>query len=297
MEGSGPASRRIVLALMLAVASIALAEDTGQQPSDLTLGNFFSAGWDEPWTKRSHANRAPDMALLRVQTNFLEREFRLNYLFEDEIHSGTRKSLNAVEGLIAYGLDRRFMLEVVTGYDDFATRHGPDAEGPSGALVGRVQLVDTAESSYSFNVRVTSPNRGTGERQTKFSYGLAGFEDLTRGLGLYRVGLYYSVLFDSLAGPGEAGAQRNDISYDVSVAKTLTEPDTPVIGDFTLFLETFSQSALDGNDPGRTTLSFTPGTRFNLGGHNWLMGGVDIPVNLAPQPFNAIYRMTYIKNF
>jgi hypothetical protein len=297
MEGFGSALRRIVLAFILVAASVARAEDTGQQPPDLTLGNFFSAGWEESWTKRPHANRAPDMALLRVQTNFLEREFRLNYLFEDEINSRSRKSLSEVEGLIAYGLNRRFMIEVITGYDDFAARNGPNAQGPAGAVAGRVQLVDTAESSYSFNVRVSSPNRGTGERQTKFSYGLAGFEDLTRRLGLYRVGLYYDVLFDSLAGPGEPGARRNDISYDVSVAKTLTEPDTALIGDFTLFLETFALSALDGGDPGHTMLSFTPGARFNLGGHNWLMGGVDIPVNLAPKPFDAIYRMTYIKNF
>jgi hypothetical protein len=81
------------------------------------------------------------------------------------------------------------------------------------------------------------------------------------------------------------------------VAKTLADPNQPLVGDLTIFLETFTQSALDGDHPGRTTLSFTPGIRFNLGGHNWLMAGVDIPVNLAPKPFNAIYRATYIKNF
>ncbi len=39
--------------------------------SDLTLWNLFSAGLTEPWSKRPHEGRAPDIALLRVQTNFL----------------------------------------------------------------------------------------------------------------------------------------------------------------------------------------------------------------------------------
>src|SRR5262245_24822196 len=46
---------------------------------DLTLGNFFTVGWNEDFTRRSSEGRAPDLALLRVQTNFMEREFRLNF--------------------------------------------------------------------------------------------------------------------------------------------------------------------------------------------------------------------------
>src|SRR5208283_1284630 len=43
-------------------------------PQDLTLWNFFSAGWNEEYTRRDSEGRAPDLALLRVQTNFMERE-------------------------------------------------------------------------------------------------------------------------------------------------------------------------------------------------------------------------------
>jgi hypothetical protein len=114
---------------MLAVSLLTV---TPGWPQDLTLANFFSAGWNEEWAKRPHESRAPDMALLRVQTNFLEREFRTNYAFEDEINSRKRRSLGEVEALIAYGLNRRFMLEVVTTYDKFATRRGPDEQGALG---------------------------------------------------------------------------------------------------------------------------------------------------------------------
>jgi hypothetical protein len=133
---------------------------------------------------------------------------------------------------------------------------------------------------------------------------LAGFEDLACRLNLNRVGLYYSVLFDSLAGPRAPGAKQNDVSYDISIAKTLTDPDTPFLGNFTVFVENFAETRLDGDHAGRTFVSITPGIRFNLGKSNrinfgldnWLMLGVDIPV-AGPKPWDAIYRFTYIKNF
>ncbi len=48
-------------------------EHVDTEPSELTLLNFFSEGWDQDWVKRSRHGRTPDMALLRVTTNFLER--------------------------------------------------------------------------------------------------------------------------------------------------------------------------------------------------------------------------------
>src|ERR1700690_2341650 len=48
-----------------------------RQLSDLTLLNFFTEGWGEAWAHRHR--ETPDMSLLRVTTNFLEREYRLDY--------------------------------------------------------------------------------------------------------------------------------------------------------------------------------------------------------------------------
>src|SRR5262249_54489676 len=53
--------------------------------SDLTLANFFTEGWNEESSKRRRASGTPDLALLRVQTNFMEREFRFNYFFQNDI--------------------------------------------------------------------------------------------------------------------------------------------------------------------------------------------------------------------
>ena len=284
-------------------------EDYGQggqdeQLSALGLFNFFSAGWDEESSKRQRATGTPDLALLRVQTNFMEREVRVNYFFENNIRSKTRENLDNLDVLIAWAFNRRFMIEVLGNYQWVDVRKGPDISGGAPQFIGRLQLVDTESSSYSFNFRVIAPDKGIGEKQTTLSYGLAGFEDLAYWLGLDRVGLYYSVLFDSLAGPREPGARQNDVGYDVTLAKTLTSRDTPIFGTFTPFIEFFAQTDLDGDHAGRTNFTITPAVRFNLGKmegialgkDNWLLWGVDIPV-VGPHPWDAIYRFTYIKNF
>jgi hypothetical protein len=273
-------------------------------PPDLTLANFFTAGWDEEFTRRSSEDRAPDLALLRVQTNFMDRELRINFFNENNVHNKTQSNLYNLDYFLAYAFNRRFMLEVLGNYE-WADGRGksPDTGGDAARLVGRVQLISTPSSSYSFNFQYISPNNGFGTRDSTLSYGLAGFEDLTR-FGLYRMGLYSSVLFDTFTGPHAVGARLDDVQYDVTIAQTLTKPDTPIFGNFTVFVENFAQTDLDGSNARHTVASITPGVRFNLGKlpclvfgiDNWLMFGTDIPV-CGPKPWDAIYRFTYIKNF
>ena len=96
----------------------------------------------------------------------------------------------------------------------------------------------------------------------------------------------------------------DDVQYDVIIAKTLTRPDTPLVGNFTLFLENFYQTDLDGSTSGHTVVALTPRVRFNLGKvqgvklglDNWLLFGLDVPV-AGPIPYDAVYRFTNTKNF
>jgi hypothetical protein len=273
------------------------------QPSNLTLSNFFTAGWGEEWTHRETPGGAPDMALLHVQTNFLEREFRYDSYFQQNRGSDSTKSILFMDALVAYGLDRRFMLEVVTNYE-WKTAQSDSSEstsGASGALVGRVQLVDIPGSSYALNFRVTSPNEGivpsgkANNKQTTMFPALAGWQDLTC-YGLSRVGLYYSIGEETYVGPANAGQKHNDLVYDVTLAKTWTEPNTPCFGNFTTFVEFYNTTNLDGNEDGNNAANVTPGFRVTLWPKNILMGGVDLPLS-SPHDFNMAYRLTYIRNF
>ena len=272
------------------------------QPSNLTLSNFFTAGWGEQWVHRETQGGAPDMALLHVTTNFLEREFRFDSYFQQNRGSDSTKSILFTDALIAYGLDRRFMLEVVSNYEwKDAVPGGTSSNGASGALVGRVQLVDVPGSSYALNFKVTSPNEGLvpsgkgNNKQTTVFPALAGWQDLTC-FGLSRVGLYYSIGEETYVGPANPGQKHNDLMYDVSVAKTWTEPNTPCFGNFTTFVEFYNTTNLDGSDSGNNAANVTPGFRVTLWPKNVLMGGVDLPLS-SPHDFCAAYRLTYIRNF
>ncbi len=275
-----------------------------QRPEDLTLGNFFSAGWDDDWAKKERDTGTPNLALLRVQTNFMEREFRMNYYQENAIAGTAYKSLSDCDGLIAWGFSRRLMLEITGAYQWQDPHTGLGVNGGTPGLVSRFQLVDTESSSYAFNFKAVAPNDPLGTDQSTLSYGLAGFEDLAYWFGLQRVGLYYSFLFDDLAGPLGVGAKRADVQYDVTLAKTITDPDTPLLGNLTLVVENFAQTDLDGPHQGRTLVTVTPEVRFNLGKapniklgkDNWILFGTDIPVS-DYHPWGVIYRLSYIKNF
>src|SRR5581483_9578517 len=89
------------------------AHDRNTTLSDLTLFNLFSEGWDQPWAKRERA--APDMALLRVTTNFLEREFRLDYARTNDIRNNSNRECTGFRsGRSGYRLKRRLLMRDTT---------------------------------------------------------------------------------------------------------------------------------------------------------------------------------------
>jgi hypothetical protein len=265
-----------------------------QHLSDLTLLNFFTEGWDQAWAHRHR--HTPDMALLRVTTNFLEREFRLDYVFTAVNNNPKVLDTQLLNGLIAYGLDRRLMIEVISNYQWNVPPKGAPANGAAGGAVVRLQLIDTATASYAFNFKVATPNRGIGQTTTTMSYSLAGWQDMSALVpALGRLGMYYSFTYDNQLGFHKTGATLNDLAYVLSFAETWTDASTPVLGDFTTFLEFAGTTPLDGTNI-NTTLSLTPGIRFWFLPKNSLMFGIDFPLTSSP-PYSIVYRLTYIMNF
>ena len=249
----------------------------------------------QAYQKRVDPDGAPDMAFLHVQTNFLERELRFDFYSQQNLHSNKTRSVEFMDGLLAYSFNRRFMLEVVSNYEWMDARKGANSSGSAAALLARFQLVDVPGSSYALNFRVTTPNDDIGVTQTALSPSLAGWQDLT-GLGLKRMGLYYDIQEESYLGSAKAGTKHNDIVYAASLAKTWTDPKTPFFGNFTTFAEAYGTTNLDGSERGNTAVNVTPGIRFTLGHGNIIMAGVDLPVS-NPHDFDATYRLTYIINF
>lgn len=262
--------------------------------SDLTLGNFFSEGWGDPWKKRAHADGAPDMTLLRVQTNLLLRSLRTDYYYQRLTNKNSDRDVQYLSQLIEYAFNRRLMLAVFGSYEWVDSRLGEDVNGPAWGAFARVQMIDTAHASYALNFKVTAPNGGLDEKQATLSAALAGWHDLTP-LGLDRVGLYWHVQEETLAGPHAPGVRQNDLTYDISLARTWTRSDAP-LGNFSTFVEAYAKSDIDGPHPGRTSVTLTPGLRCTIAHHHVLMLGVDLPLT-HPRTFDETFRLTYIYSF
>jgi hypothetical protein len=263
--------------------------------SDLTLLNFFTEGWADPWLHRHR--HTPDMALLRVTTNFLERELRLDYAGTRHVNRNAKvERTDFLNSLIAYGLNRRLMIEVIANYQWNHKDGSNIVDGAGAAILARFQLVDTETSSYAFQMRASAPNRGIGQTTTTLSPSLTGWQDLDAAIGLDRVGVYYSLTWDNLSGPIATGARTNSLGYDLSLAKTWTDPKTSVVGNFSTFLELFATTDLNGPTPHHTAVSLTPGIRFWFVPENSLTIGVDFPVSY-PHPYSEVFRITYILNF
>lgn len=263
--------------------------------SDLTLLNFFTEGWGEPWAHRHR--KTPDMALLRVTTNFLEREFRFDWQGARHIDRNAKlQRTDFVQALIAYGLDRRIMIEVIGSYQ-WNHKDGLNiVDGPGMGGLVRFQLVDTETASYAVQMKAIAPNKSIGQTGATLSPAVAGWNDLDAAIGLDRVGLYYSINWDNVSGPHAHPAQTNVLSYDISLAKTWTELRTPVLGNLTTFLEGLAAQNGDGPQAHHTGVTLTPGIRFWFVPENSLTFGVDLPVSY-PHPNSEVWRITYILNF
>jgi hypothetical protein len=290
-------------------------EDHEKEPSDLSLCDFFTAGWDEPFEERPREGRAPRFNLFKSRQGFLERIGFLGYSYTNGLDGGQNE--HELSGGVEWAFNRRFQV----GVESFYTWQRPSSadsrrgDGLRWEFSTRFQLIDTADRAYNFQIHVVTPDSTLDAPQTELAFTLAGFEDLTKTLGLRRVGVYYDVEYVSLIGPrgltpsaggddsSPDGAGRRPGSlfrYDVSVAKTFVDPTVPLIGDFTAFVETFAETQLDGSRSGNTLVSFTPGVRFNPTGREekawWVQAGVEFPVS-GPRPFNERVLLEIIHDF
>jgi hypothetical protein len=282
--------------LTLRAGEISLPASTTSNPNfpDLTLGNFFSSGWDQAWSKRSRGEGTPDMSLLRVQTNFLVRLFRTDLAIQQNPVTDAIRQVESLTETVEYPFNRRFQIAVVGNYQWLNARESSDIDGGAVAAFTRIQLVDTKSSSLAMTLRGTFPNRGLDIKTTTISGSIQGWQDLAL-VGVRRTGLYFHVQEESQAGPVSPGAARNDLNYDLSLARTWTGPNAP-LGIATTFVEAYGKTNLDGARRGETTFTITPGVRVNIAQRHILMAGVDFPLT-SPRPFDRVIRFTYIFNF
>ena len=289
-----------------------LEKERAEEPSDLTLWNFFSDGWDHRFEPRSRNDRAPRFHLYKVQQPFLDREIRFNHFFVKGADNGEVDD-NELNAEIEIPFTRRFMLDFEPGYA--WTDGDPELVTPNGPTLRfstYLQLVDTTESTLNIQFRVIAPSPTViveltdidgvpipNDRQTGLVATIAGWQDLTRRFNLYRTGISYSVSHLTFVGPGNAGETRNALIYAAAVAKTFTPADRGYFKDFSIFLECQGITSLDGDDKGATDITFVPGLRWNLTREErpwWFMAGVELG-STEPRPFDYTLLFSLIHWF
>ena len=279
------------------------------EPPDLGLRDFLTTGWDEKFEERHRKGVAPRFNLFKTRQGFLEQIFAVDYGYLSRTDGGRFNEHEAAAGF-EYALNRRFEIDAKPFYT-WKTSRGERASqnGLRWDLGTRFQLIDTTDTAVNVQLRVVTPSAHLEDRQTTLGFVFAGFNDLTKH-GLCRTGLYYHVEYDALLGPRDAEPEAEGlppvqrassrITYSVALAKTLVDPEVPLIGDFTVFLEAFGATDLNGTKSSQTFFSFTPGVRMNLSGREekawWLQTGYEIPVT-GPRAFNYGFRIALIRDF
>lgn len=262
--------------------------------SNLTVENLFSAGWGESWVRRPNPDGAPDLTLLRVQSNLLLQSLRTDYYQQEPPASSSDRRVQYVSETAEYAVNRRLMLGLFGTFQDVEHKVGTGRDGWTYGGLARLQLIDTLGTSYAFNARVTAPNHGLGDTQTATSFALTGWHDL-QPCGLDRTGIYWHIQEETLMGPRKPGVRQNSLTYDISLARTWTTP-RQAVGNLSTFLETYARTDLDGVHRSRTLVTLTPGVRANFFHHHVVMFGIDLPVN-EPRALDELYRVTYIYSF
>ena len=302
------------------VADLTLAEVIGASifgPVDyapwtpLRLGSIFREGWRTPWiSPPSGGEVAPRQGWIgAADGNFYRLSF-LSYTFLDDRSTGGDG--HTLSYTIYAPLSRRLLLIALipplnrnattftVGEQGFGSQ-GPGTGGSSAetaafrrrvsfgdiAFTARVMLHETPRFSWTAGATIQAPSGrardGAGRAfvtpSTSFWW---NFADRWVVRGGFSVGV-----------PTNREAGGPVLLSQLAVGRTFTPHDTPLFGDFTLYLS--SNTASTPADGG-TSVILTPGLRTHLGGDWYFLAGTGIPVT-GPRPFSQSAIFWFMKAF
>lgn len=272
------------------------AREASEKMPDLTFSNFFSDGWkfgswEEP---AEEPDQAPRFKLLKIPAAVFEREVRMNYSFTN---NGDQHSLDEHEWEFEFEMpvSRRLLIEVEPSIVSVFP-HNSDSHSGFGdtSLVTKVMLFETRNTTL---ISILGTKFPTGNKDLELG---SGKTTISPGFGLWRdLGRRFalqSFLGLDIPAGGAADADPDvTVNYGAALTKTLTSKDTPLFGNFTVFVELNGISSV-GSHNDTTAVSILPGVRWKLGHEFWLMPGIEFPVTERDDFENRIW-FSVLKDF
>jgi len=249
----------------------------------LSLGTFFTEGWDEPWiSPPKGGGGAPRQSWLNAFNGVFYR--LVNFPF-NWVHDGNADSYTGTINLFT-PFSRRFEVEWTIPY--IVSSRGADGERHNHfgdfAVTPRFLLSETEDFTQSFNLTFRTP---TGDLDNK--NGVASvtpeyefWANWWRGF-VVRGGAGLTAPYNH-DGVRKASA-RTTFLGNLAAGYYFTPHDLTPVGDLVWYVSTNLTQPTDQRGLNTTTVSFTPGFRTHLGWNWFLFGGVEVPAT-KPEPFD-----------
>jgi hypothetical protein len=248
----------------------------------LSLGTFFTEGWDEPWiSPPKGGGGAPRQSWLNAFNGVFYR--LVNFPF-NWVHDGNADSYTGTINLFT-PFSRRFEVQWAIPYIVSSAGDG-DRHNNFGdfAATARFLLSETQDFTQSFNLIFRTP---TGDLDNK--NGVASitpeyefWANWWRGF-VVRGGAALAAPYNH-DGIRKAGT-RTTFLGNLAAGYYFTPHDLTPVGDLVWYVSTNLSQPTDDRGPNTTTVSFTPGFRNHLGRNWFLFGGVEVPAT-KPKPFD-----------
>jgi len=259
------------------------AEPSRWQP--LSLGSFFSEGWNEAWASPSNGEGgAPRQGWLNAADGVF---YRLNIATFGYAHGANGAGDQYTGGDTLYtSLSRRFALQYDVPY--VVSKQGSQGQ-PSHTSFGDFQITprfilsETKAVTQSFNLSFRTPtgDEDTGNGVAAVTPNYQFWANWCKGLvlrGSAGLSLPYDNVDDTNA--------RSLLVGNLAVGYYFTPHECTPVGDLVGYVSANFNHAVDDrgpNDP--TNVTITPGFRTHLGQNWYLLGGVEFPVT-EPKSFD-----------
>jgi hypothetical protein len=245
----------------------------------LSLGTFFSEGWDMPWVSPPNGEGgAPRQGWLNADDGVFYRLEVTTFGYAHDFnengnqYTGLAQLYAPFNARFEVRLDVPFVASNRTTGDDYHTGFG-DVQ-----IVPRFILSETQDVTQSFNVTVRTPSGQSynGNDVTSVSPDYEFWANWWRGLVL-RGGA-------GMAFPDHGSGARTAFLANIAPGYYFTPHDLTPIGDLVWYLSA-NLTQLTDSGPKTTTLTLTPGFRTYLGWNWYLLGAVQVPIT-NPESFD-----------